>query len=129
MDQTGPLALEQQAMRILLVLPLLCLAAACQPKAVPASTGAPPAETFRMEDIAFAQAACGDCHAVEQGQISPNPESPTFAEIARRPGVAERTLATFLRDAHNYPEAMEFELTAQQADALAAYMMTLRGKR
>lgn len=87
------------------------------------------AHSRTIEDIAFAQASCGGCHAVETPGISPNPASPTFAEIAQRHGTTQRTLATFLRDAHNYPEAMDFDLTPQQAEALARYMMTLRGTR
>ena len=99
--------------------------AACQPAQRPAAS-APPATGFSMTDIAFAQASCGGCHAVEEPGISPNPQSPTFGEIARRPGVTEATLAAYLRDAHNYPEAMDFELSPQQAEALARYMLTLR---
>ena len=112
-------------MRRALMIPLLAgiPLAACQTTANPA-----PAR-FSMTDVAFAQASCGGCHAVEQVGVSPNPASPTFAEIASRPGVTDRTLATYLRDAHNYPEAMEFELTRQQADALAQYMLTLRETR
>lgn len=90
------------------------------------TTGAEPPARFSMTDIAFAQASCGGCHAVEEPGLSPNPESPTFAEIASRSGVTARTLSTYLRDAHNYPEAMDFELSRQQADALAEYMLTLR---
>lgn len=106
----------QQLALILVVLAL----SGCQTRA-----GEPPAR-FSMTDIAFAQASCGGCHAVEEPGLSPNPESPTFAEIASRPGVTAKTLSTYLRDAHNYPEAMDFELTRQQADALAQYMLTLR---
>lgn len=100
------------------------LLAACQ-HAAPGNT----AHSRTIEDIAFAQASCGGCHAVEDLGISPDPASPTFAEIAQRHGTTQRTLAAFLRDAHNYPEAMDFELTPQQADALASYMMTLRRTR
>lgn len=75
---------------------------------------------------AFAQAACGGCHAVKAGSLSPNPASPGFAEIANKAGMTQASLATWLRDAHNYPEDMEFELDAAQVEALAAYILTLR---
>ena len=104
--------------RPLLIVVLLALAG-CQ-------TAVPAPARFSMTDVAFAQASCGGCHAVEEPGLSPNPASPTFAEIASKPGVTARTLSTYLRDAHNYPEAMDFELTRQQADALAQYMLTLR---
>lgn len=120
-------------MRSILIAAPAFLLAACQPYGSASEpNSASEAEivkegpSWEIEDIAFAQAACGGCHAVEDPGLSPNPESPTFAEIARRRGVTQATLATYLRDAHNYPEAMDFELTQQQADALAAYMMTLR---
>ena len=101
---------------LLAMLPL----AACQ------TAGSATQARFSMTDVAFAQASCGGCHAVEKVGLSPNPASPTFAEIASRPGVTAKTLSTYLRDAHNYPEAMEFELTGNQADALAEYLLTLR---
>jgi mono/diheme cytochrome c family protein len=76
--------------------------------------------------LAFAQAACGGCHAVEAGSLSPNPASPSFADIANRPGLTQGTLATWLRDAHNYPEDMDFDLYDKQVDALSEYILTLR---
>lgn len=93
------------------------------------TAGTEPPARFSMTDVSFAQASCGGCHAVEEPGLSPNPASPTFAEIASRPGVTVKTLSSYLRDAHNYPEAMDFELTRQQADALAEYMLTLRERR
>ena len=76
--------------------------------------------------LAFVQAACGGCHAVEQYGLSPNPNSPTFAEIANRPWLSRESLSAWLRDAHNYPEVMDFDLTPEQADLVAGYMLTLR---
>lgn len=75
---------------------------------------------------AFIEAACGGCHAVEPPFLSPNPASPSFAAIANRPGLSERSLADWLADAHNYPEDMDFTLTRPQIDQIAGYMVTLR---
>lgn len=75
---------------------------------------------------AFVEAACGGCHAVEPPFLSPNPESPSFAAIANREGLTEATLASWLFDAHNYPEQMDFTLTREQAEQIAEYMITLR---
>jgi mono/diheme cytochrome c family protein len=75
---------------------------------------------------AFVEAACGGCHAVEPPFLSPNPESPSFAAIANREGLTEATLASWLIDAHNYPEQMDFDLTRNQAEQIADYMITLR---
>ena len=75
---------------------------------------------------AFAQGVCGECHAVEAPWISPNPASPTFEDIANRPGLSEESLAGWLSDAHNYPEVMDVDLSSGDAEAIAAYMLTLR---
>ncbi len=75
---------------------------------------------------AFVEAACGGCHAVEPPFLSPNPASPSFAAIANRPGLSEKSLADWLAEAHNYPEDMDFTLTRAQIDQIAAYMVTLR---
>lgn len=76
--------------------------------------------------LAFAQGACGGCHAVEHPGLSPNPEAPPFAAIVNREGLTKETLTTWLRDAHNYPEEMDFDLDPPQVDALVDYMLTLQ---
>ncbi|MEM6266180.1 MAG: hypothetical protein AAF707_01545 [Pseudomonadota bacterium] len=75
---------------------------------------------------ALVQGVCGDCHAVEAPFLSPNPEAPSFSAIANREGLSEETLASWLIDAHNYPELMEFELTQEEAQKVTTYMLTLR---
>ena len=75
---------------------------------------------------AFIEAACGGCHAVEPPFLSPNPASPSFASIANRPGLSEKSLGDWLEGAHNYPEQMDFTLTRPQIDQIAGYMVTLR---
>ena len=80
------------------------------------------------ERLAFVQAACGGCHAVEEPGLSPNPASPTFADIANREGLSHETLVTWLTDAHNYPEVMDFDLDPPQVDDIADYILTLRSE-
>lgn len=75
--------------------------------------------------LAFAQGACGGCHAVEHPGLSPNPEAPPFAAIVNRPGLTRQTLTAWLRDAHNYPEEMDFDLDPPQVEALVDYLLTL----
>ncbi|MFU7527039.1 hypothetical protein [Qipengyuania sp. ASV99] len=75
---------------------------------------------------AFVEAACGGCHAVEPPYLSPNPQAPSFESVANRPGVTKATIRAWLVDAHNYPEAMDFDLTKERVDEVAAYMITLR---
>ena len=85
-----------------------------------------PAGQSSPEDLAFAQAACGGCHAVERYGASPNPNSPPFAAIVNSEGLTRATLTTWLRDAHNYPEEMEFTLGAPEIERLVDHMLTLR---
>ncbi len=77
--------------------------------------------------VGFAQAACGGCHSVGASGLSPNVGAPAFADIAQRPGLTDQTLSAWLRDAHNYPEEMDFDLDSPQADDLAAYILALQG--
>ncbi|QIG54166.1 cytochrome c [Altererythrobacter sp. BO-6] len=78
--------------------------------------------------LAFVQAACGGCHSVEATGLSPNPLSPPFADIANRQGLTRATLVTWLTDAHNYPEVMDFDLDPPQVEDIADYILTLRGE-
>lgn len=76
--------------------------------------------------LAFAQQRCSACHAVTENRISPNPEPPSFEDIANRPGVTTATLRQFLRDSHNYPEAMNFRVEPARIRDLADYIVTMK---
>lgn len=75
---------------------------------------------------ALAEARCAACHAVTANAASPNPESPGFEDIANRKGLTSATLRQYLRNAHNYPEAMQFKLDRGQVRDLSAYIVTLK---
>lgn len=116
--------------RLTPLVPALLLAlAACQ---TPGTDNPPPmvgTSTSPSPDTrasAFVAAACGGCHAVEPPFLSPNPASPSFAAIANRRGLSEKSLAEWLSEAHNYPEDMDFTLTPAQTRQIASYMVTLR---
>ena len=103
--------------------------AACQsayPESETAMASAAPSDMAHANPLAFAQGACGGCHAVEKPWLSPNPDAPTFADIANREGVTEETLQTYLTDAHNYPLVMDFDLDPEQAAELAHYILSLK---
>lgn len=91
-------------------------------KAVASPEPLPPA----ARGLAFAGQHCAACHAVAENHTSPNPEAPSFEDIANRPGVTSTTLQQFLRDSHNYPEAMNFHVDQTQIADLADYIATLR---
>ncbi|MCX7864250.1 MAG: hypothetical protein N2423_04300 [Novosphingobium sp.] len=113
---------------------LLAVAAACQavapetsePMRSPVAANRVASGEQHVPDLAFMQAACGDCHGLARDELSPNPAAPAFSEIANRPGLSAETLSNWLRDAHNYPEAMDFELTDARAEALTAHILALR---
>ena len=107
------------------LVPLVALAI-CTVGCQPLSSGGPPISAPSAADLAFAQASCGGCHAVGRYGASPNPNAPPFAGIVNQPGLTEETLSSWLRDAHNYPEEMEFYLERREVDELVAYMITLR---
>jgi mono/diheme cytochrome c family protein len=122
---------SRNRLRIGLLTSLVFALAACQASNAThaGSAGAMPIVASNAGEsgiLAFAQAACGGCHAVRPNTLSPNPASPAFAEIANRMGLSQASLATWLSDAHNYPEDMDFDLDSKQIDALAAYILTLR---
>jgi hypothetical protein len=100
-----------------LILAPALLLGACQTTANAPAAPNPPA---------FVEAACGGCHAVEPPFLSPNPRAPAFATVANRAGVTDDTLGQWLTDAHNYPEDMDFDLTAEQVVQIADYLVTLR---
>lgn len=74
----------------------------------------------------LAEARCAACHAVTANGTSPNPESPPFEDVANRKGLTSETLRQYLRDAHNYPDAMQFRIDRGQVRDLSAYIVTLK---
>lgn len=114
----------------LFVVTLALGVAACQYSASESAVASAPAPMNEAEHhrLAFVQAACGGCHAVETPGLSPNPASPPFADIANREGLTRATLVTWLTDAHNYPEMMDFDLDPPQVEQIADYILTLRSE-
>lgn len=116
------------AMRVVVLLAVLTFTAACSTTA----ERPPQPDTAHRSDappsargLAFAQAHCSTCHAVETGS-SPRPEAPTFAAIINTPELTADTLRPWLGNSHNFPEMMNFAIAPEQIDDLAAYMLTLK---
>jgi cytochrome c553 len=76
----------------------------------------------------YVTAICGECHAVTDNAVSPNPQAPGFADIANSPGLTRDTLVTFLSDAHNYPMQMDVDLVEEDIELIADYMLTLQSE-
>jgi mono/diheme cytochrome c family protein len=97
----------------------------------PAQAGAsrPKARTpAAQRGFDFATVRCAGCHAIAPGGSSPNPEAPPFEAVANQRGLTGATLRQFLRDSHNYPEAMNFQIDRSAIDDLARYIVTLRSE-
>ncbi len=106
----------------LLLLLGAALLAACQSLTSPEpATTVPPS---RGQELA--QVSCSSCHAITLYGHSPNPNAPPFGAIANQEGLTRETLATWLRDAHNYPMEMDFYLAEPEANELVGYLLTLR---
>src|SRR3546814_1024104 len=69
--------------------------------------------TAQRQGLAFSQEHCSACHAIDTG-ISPKPEAPSFEAIINTPGLTARTLNPWLRNSHNFPEIMNFEIARSE---------------
>ena len=116
--------------RVCFSIALVLFAGACAYSASEYGVAGAPAlddsSSAEYDRLAFVQAACGGCHSVEPPDLSPNPLSPPFADIANREGLTKATLVGWLTDAHNYPEMMDFDLDPPQVEDIADYILTLR---
>lgn len=112
-------------MKHVLLLGTSLLLGACQRQQQPLV--AQPASTPEIRGYAFAKASCAACHGIERGTISsPNPQAPPFPAIINQQGLTADTLSSWLRNAHNYPTEMEFELDSRRVEDIVEYMLTLR---
>jgi len=110
-------------MRFALPLSALAILAACA--TVPAK---PRVELTEQEarGYGYAKANCAGCHGILANASSHNPEAPPFEAIVNSRGLTARTLETFLRDSHNFPGQMAFEIDPKKVDDITAYMVTLK---
>jgi mono/diheme cytochrome c family protein len=85
---------------------------------------------------AIALKLCADCHVAvgDQAQAPTlKPPAPSFAEIAARPNVTESFLRDFLTKPHGEARSVSampgFLMPSRQADAVIAYLMSLKAGR
>jgi mono/diheme cytochrome c family protein len=74
----------------------------------------------------FAKANCAACHGIIANASSPTPDAPPFEMVVNVTGLSARSLEKFLKDSHNFPGQMAFEIDPAKVDDLTSYMMTLR---
>ena len=66
---------------------------------------------------------CASCHVVADDQTHAADNVPTFASVARRPGISAERIASFLSDPH--PKMPDMQLSRPETADLAAYIMSL----
>ena len=75
----------------------------------------------------LAQGVCAECHAITATPgTSPNARAPSFATVARTPGMTEMALRVWLQSPH--PTMPNLLLSEQQKDDVIAYLLSLKGK-
>lgn len=99
--------------------------------AAPAQVSASP-EVARGEHIA--QLICSACHVVAKDQEFPpllSRATPSFSEIANRPGASAASLQHFITSTHWNPDTLPMAmpnpaLTPEQTRAVARYILSLK---
>jgi mono/diheme cytochrome c family protein len=73
----------------------------------------------------YAERVCVECHDVEAGgEISPNPDAPSFQSVADTEGMSPRALAVWLQTSH--PTMPNLIIKPDDMDNVIAYIMSLR---
>ena len=74
---------------------------------------------------AYAAQVCADCHDVEPlGEISPNPDAPSFQSVSDTPGMSARALVVWMQSSH--PTMPDLIIKPDDMDNVIAYIMSLR---
>jgi mono/diheme cytochrome c family protein len=72
----------------------------------------------------FADAQCGQCHAVRKGQTqSPNRAAPAFENIAASPGLTATAIRVWLQSPH--PTMPNIKPAEEDKDNVIAYLLSL----
>ena len=79
------------------------------------------------QGLSYARTACATCHLVENdGPYSPNPDAPTFKDIANTPGMTGTAINVWLQTSH--PTMPDLIIPQDDTDNLIAYITSLRTK-
>jgi mono/diheme cytochrome c family protein len=75
----------------------------------------------------YAKKVCAECHEVGPYQsFSPNPDAPSFKEIADTQGMSARALGVWLQTSH--PTMPDLIIKPDDMDNVIAYILSLRAK-
>ena len=94
----------------------------------PSSQALAEASGNASDGLMVAQRVCAQCHAVVQGaRASPNPQAPTFGNVANAAGMTDMALRVWFRSPH--PSMPNLKLTGQESDDAVAYILSLRKRQ
>jgi len=80
-----------------------------------------------QQGLTYAKQVCAECHAVDAGdELSPNPDAPSFEDVANTPGMTARALVVWLQSSH--PTMPNIMIPAGDTDNIVAYITSLRAK-
>jgi cytochrome c len=100
----------------------VALALATAALASPLPQPPPPDESGRD----YAKAYCSSCHAVGRHGASPNPDAPTFREVANRYPEEQMNQALAEGFVVGHPKMPRFVMSPERMDEMIAYIRTLR---
>jgi mono/diheme cytochrome c family protein len=76
----------------------------------------------------YASQVCVECHDVEaKGEISPNPDAPSFQSVADTRGMTARALAVWMQTSH--PTMPNLVIKPDDMDNVIAYIMSLKSPK
>ncbi len=78
------------------------------------------------EGKSIAEANCASCHAIDAGSDNPHPDAPAFRTLSEKYPVADLSEALAEGIMVGHPDMPEFTFSAEQADALIAFIETLQ---
>jgi mono/diheme cytochrome c family protein len=111
-----------------LTLPFILFATACAagPDATSGAARLPPEASLVSAGRTVAVMRCSHCHALDSFSRSPNPSAPRMSQLLDRYG--DRMLANSLIDGIRigHDTMPEFILPDQEAEALVAYLRSIR---
>jgi mono/diheme cytochrome c family protein len=75
--------------------------------------------------LQYARTVCAECHAIRAGEdLSPNPKSPPFAQIANSPGITGAALNVILSTPHR--DMPDLIIPAKDKADVVAYILSLQ---
>ncbi len=76
----------------------------------------------------YAKRVCAECHGVEKfDELSPNPDAPTFKNVADTPGMTGTALVVWLQSPH--PSMPHIVVPDDVRNDLIEYILSLKDKR